>query len=143
MNSFHRPAPDQSALSLLAAIIEFSDDAIIGKDLDGRILTWNLGAERMYGYTREEIVGQSIARLIPPGQPDELAGILARIALGERVPPYETVRVAKSGQRVAVSLSVSPICDVDGRLVGASAIARDITDRHRLDTALRASEARW
>jgi two-component system sensor kinase FixL len=132
-----------AASSLLEAIVASSDDAIIGKDLQGRILTWNRGAERMYGYAADEVIGRSISMLIPPGHADELQAIMLRIAAGERVPPYETVRIGKSGARVDVSLSVSPIRSASGDLVGASAIARDVSERRQTDAALRASEARW
>ena len=127
----------------MAAIVDSSDDAIIGKDLDGVILTWNRGAERLYGYTAQEIIGRSISVLIPEGQPDELATVPGRDRAGQRVEHYETVRRAKDGHLVDVSLTVSPIKDATGQVVGASAIARDITARKRADTALRTSEARW
>ena len=127
----------------MAAIVDSSDDAIIGKDLDGVILTWNRGAERLYGYTAQEIIGRSISVLIPEGQPDELATVLGRDRAGQRVEHYETVRRAKDGHLVDVSLTVSPIKDATGQVVGVSDIARDITARKRADTALRTSEARW
>jgi PAS domain S-box-containing protein len=116
----------------LAAIVESSDDAIIGKDMDGIIRSWNRGAERLYGYTSEEVVSKPISLLIPPDQPDELPGIVERLKRGERVEHYETERVRKDGQRLDVSLSISPIKDDIGRIIGASAIARDITERKRL-----------
>ena len=128
---------------ILAAIVESSDDAIIGKDLDGVIVTWNRGAERLYGYTAQEIIGRSISVLIPEGQLDEFPTVLGRVQAGQRVEPYDTVRRAKDGHLVDVSLTVSPIKDATGQVVGASAIARDITPRKRSDAALRASEARW
>ena len=127
----------------MAAIVDSSDDAIIGKDLNGVILTWNRGAERLYGYTAQEIIGRSISVLIPEGQPDELATVLGRDRAGQRVEHYETVRRAKDGHLVDVSLTVSPIKDATGQVVGVSDIARDITARKRADTALRTSEARW
>jgi two-component system sensor kinase FixL len=135
--------PDDQAGRILAAIVESSDDAIIGKDLSGVILTWNRGAERLYGYTAQEITGRSIAVLIPDGQPNDLASILERISAGQRVEHCETVRRAKDGHLVDVSLTVSPITDATGRVVGASVMARDITARKRADVALRTSEARW
>jgi PAS domain S-box-containing protein len=124
-----------------AAIIESSDDAIISKDLDGRILSWNPGAERLYGYAAEEVVGQPVTMLIPGDRPDEEPGILKRIRRGERIEHYETVRVRKDGTLVDVSLTVSPVRDAEGRVVGASKIARDITGRKRAEAALTQSRA--
>jgi PAS domain S-box-containing protein len=112
-----------------AAIVESSDDAIISKALDGTITSWNRAAERMFGYTADEIVGKPISTLMPPEKHDDMEAILSRIRRGERIEHYETVRVAKNGQRVYVSLSVSPVKDKDGRIVGAAKIARDITGR--------------
>src|SRR6266446_6008304 len=103
--------PDDEAARLLAAIVESSDDAIIAKDLDGTILSWNRGAERMYGYSAEEIIERPVHVLIPREYPDELPRILERIKAGERVDQYETVRVTKDGRLVDVSLKVSPIRD--------------------------------
>jgi PAS domain S-box-containing protein len=126
---------------LLASIVDSSDDAIIGKTLDGVITTWNKSAERMYGYRAEEIIGRSVSLLIPPGLPDEMDEILNRIRAGERVDHYETRRRTKDGATITVSLTVSPIHDTGGKVVGASAIARDITDRQRVrDQARRASQ---
>src|SRR5205809_4281572 len=119
----------------LAAIVESSDDAIIGKTLDGRITSWNRGAERLYGYTAAEALGQSITLLIPPGLPDELPGILERLMRGERIEHYETQRVCKDGTHIEVSLTISPIRDSTGRIIGASKIARNITDRKRAEAA--------
>ena len=112
-----------------AAIIENSDDAIISKDLNGVILSWNPGAERLYGYTAAEIVGQSVTMLIPPDRPDEEPRILEHIRRGERMDHYETVRRRKDGTIIDVSLTVSPVKDAQGRIMGASKIARDITAR--------------
>lgn len=122
----------------LAAIIQHSLDAVYGKGVDGRITDWNPGAERLYGYTRDEIVGRPIQTVVPPERVEEEQDILARIARGETVLPFETVRVRKDGTRLDVSLTVSPIRDESGRLVGASAIARDITDRKRAEAELQA-----
>ena len=116
-----------------AAIVENSDDAIISKDLEGRILSWNPGAERIYGYTAAEAVGQSITMLIPADRPDEEPHILEQIRRGERVDHYETVRRRKDGSLMDVSLTVSPVKDTQGRIVGASKIARDITERKRVE----------
>jgi two-component system sensor kinase FixL len=139
MTSFH---PEGVAGGILAAIVESSDDAIIGKDPDGVIVTWNGGAERLYGYTAQEIIGRSISLLIPDGHSDELHTVLARINAGKRVEHFDTVRLTKDGRLVDVSLTVSPITDASGQVVGASAIARDITERKRSDAALRNSEGR-
>ncbi|MCC6857776.1 MAG: PAS domain S-box protein [Bryobacterales bacterium] len=123
----------------LAAIVESSEDAIIGKNLDGIITSWNKGAENLYGYTAEEMVGQPVSRLAVEGKADELPRILARIARGERIEHYQTERRAKDGRILTVSLSVSPIRDKrSGAIVGASKIARDITDRKRAEEALMA-----
>jgi PAS domain S-box-containing protein len=116
---------------LLAAIVEHSDDAIISKDLNGIITTWNAGAERIFGYKSEEIVGHSVLELIPVDRQDEEPGILARLRRGERIDHYETVRQRKDGTPVDVSLTVSPMKDDSGKVIGASKIARDITDRKR------------
>jgi PAS domain S-box-containing protein len=117
------------ARSYLAAIVESSDDAIIGKTLDGRIASWNRGAERLYGYSAAEIVGKPLSVLVPPEHPDELPAIMDRVRRGEHIDHFETVRVRKDGSRVEVSLTISPIRDAEGKVVGASKIARDITAR--------------
>jgi two-component system sensor kinase FixL len=135
--------PEEEASRILAAIVESSDDAIISKDLTGIVLTWNAGAERLYGYTAEEIKGRSISELMPEGQQDELATILDRIRAGKHVEHYETLRRTRDGRVVDVSLTISPIRDARGVIVGASTVARDVTARKRTDAALRASEARW
>jgi PAS domain S-box-containing protein len=121
----------------LAAIVDSSDDAIIGKTLDGTIRSWNAGAIRIFGYTADEIIGQSIYTLIPPERREEEPEIVAQLARGERVDHFETVRVRKDGTRVEMSLSVSPIRDRNGRIVGAAKVARDITDAKRLRRAER------
>src|SRR5690606_32577508 len=117
----------------LAAIVESSDDAIISKDLDGVIVSWNKGAERLYGYAAEEAIGRPVSMLIPEDRPDEMPSILARIRAGEQIEHYETLRRRKDGGVVHVSLSVSPLKDAQGRIVGASKIARDVTERVRLE----------
>jgi PAS domain S-box-containing protein len=119
-----------------AALVESSEDAIIGKTLDGIITSWNQGAERLYGYTAAEVLGRSIALLIPPDLPDDLPQILARIRRGERLAHADTVRLHKDGTRLHISLSVSPIVDAAGQLMGAATIARDITERTRAALAL-------
>ncbi|WP_166395720.1 PAS domain S-box protein [Rubrobacter marinus] len=121
----------------LAAIVESSDDAIIGKTLEGTITSWNGSAQRIYGYSAEEAVGRPITMLVPPELPDEIPGILEKIRRGEKVEHFETVRVARDGRRLDISLSVSPIRNSAGDVVGASTIARDITERKRTETALR------
>ncbi len=126
---------------LLASIVDSSDDAIIGKTLDGVITAWNSSAQRMYGYQAEEIIGHSVSLLIPSGLPDEMDEILNRIRVGKRVDHYETRRRRKDGAIITVSLTVSPIHDASGKVVGASAIARDITGRKRVrDQARLASQ---
>jgi PAS domain S-box-containing protein len=122
---------------ILASIVDSSDDAIIGKTLDGVITTWNKSAERIYGYRAEEIIGRSVSLLMPPGLPGEMDEILNRIRVGERVDHYETRRRRKDGATIAISLTVSPIHDSSGKVVGASAIARDITDRQRVQDQAR------
>jgi PAS domain S-box-containing protein len=124
----------------LAAIVESSDDAIVGKDLNGIVTSWNPAAERMFGYTAEEMIGRSIRAIIPPELQDDEDRILATIARGERIEHFETVRVAKSGERIDVSLTVSPVKDEAGRIVGAAKIARDITERRKTESALRTTE---
>jgi PAS domain S-box-containing protein len=121
----------------LAAIVESSDDAIIGKDLNGIIVSWNKGAERLYGYTAAEIVGRPLALLVPPDHPNELPALMERLKRGERIEHYETVRVCKDGRRLDMSLTISPIVDAEGNIIGASKIARDITARRRNEASLR------
>jgi len=113
----------------LAAIIESSDDAIVSKDLNGTIMSWNASAERLFGYTAEEIVGKSIITLIPPDRQHEEPRILEQIRRGQRIDHYETVRRRKDGSLFDISVTVSPLKDEDGKIIGASKIARDITDR--------------
>jgi PAS domain S-box-containing protein len=115
----------------LAAIVESSEDAIISKNLDGIITSWNAGAERLFGYTAEEIVGQPISRLMPPEHRNEMADILGKIRMGQRVEHFESVRLNKNGEPIPVSLSVSPIRDGTGRIIGAAKIARDITEQKK------------
>lgn len=118
---------------MLAAIVESSDDAIVSKDLSGTILSWNAGAERLFGYTAEEAVGRPIVMLLPPERLEEEARILTTLMRGERIDHFETERVAKDGRRVHISLSVSPIKDASGRIIGGAKIARDITRRKTLE----------
>ena len=123
--------------SRLAAIVDSSDDAIIGKTLDGTIVSWNSGAEKIYGYADTEIVGRHISVLVPPDQVDEIDGILARIWDGNPVHHYETVRIRKDGSPIQISLTLSPIRNRDGRVVGASTIAQDITARKLAEEGVR------
>ena len=115
----------------LAGIVDSSDDAIIGKSLAGTILSWNPGAERLYGYTADEAIGRSIAMLVPPESPDELPGIMERLRRGERIEHYRTTRVTKKGERIRVSVTISPVRDANGTIIGASAIARDISSQEQ------------
>jgi PAS domain S-box-containing protein len=121
----------------LAAIVESSDDAIVTKSLDGTITSWNKGAERIFGYSAAEIVGRPVTILAAPESSDDPLGILERIRQGERVENYETLRRTKDGRNIFVSLAVSPIRDAAGRIIGASKIARDITEQKRLEEELR------
>jgi PAS domain S-box-containing protein len=121
------------ANQILAALVESSQDAIVSKDLNGIIQTWNRGAERLFGYTSEEIVGKPVSILIPDDHADEEPEILRRVSNGNRVDTYETVRRRKDGSLVNVSLTISPVKDQAGRIVAASKIARDITDRKRAE----------
>ena len=123
----------ETAMAHLAAIVEFSDDAIISKNLDGIIMTWNRGAERLFGYTADEVIGRPVTMLMPPERVDEEPGILARIRRGEPIDHYETVRRRKDGSLLDISLTVSPLRNAQGVIVGASKIARDITDRRRAE----------
>jgi two-component system, LuxR family, sensor kinase FixL len=134
--------PRREAERILAAIVESSEDAIIAKDLRGTILAWNAGAARMYGYTAGEMIGGNIGVIIPLDRPTELQEIIDRIARGEQVQHFETARIAKGGRRVEVSLSVSPIKDASGAIVGASTIARDITIKNARIRRLADSEER-
>jgi PAS domain S-box-containing protein len=131
------PEPTGAEAARLAAIVESSDDAIIGKNLDGTIVSWNAGAERMYGYAAAEVVGKSIAVLTPPGSADEIAQLLDQLQRGERVEHYETLRRRKDGGLVRVSLTISPVRDAAGRIIGASSIARDVTARHVQEQEIR------
>jgi two-component system, cell cycle sensor histidine kinase and response regulator CckA len=127
----------------LAAIVESSDDAIIGKTLDGTITSWNRAAEILYGYTAQEVVGRSITILIPPGSPNEVEAILRRIRNGEVIQHFQTVRLRKNGEPLVVSLTISPIRDSNGEIEGASTIARDMTAHRRAQQALEDSEHRY
>jgi PAS domain S-box-containing protein len=128
---------------LLASIVESADDAIVSKDLNGIIASWNRGAEKLFGYAPEEIVGKPIATLIPPDRQDEEIGILERLRRGERIEHYETIRRRKDGTLVEVSPTISPVSNAEGRIIGASKIARDITERKRSEEQLRQQTRRF
>src|SRR5215471_3568478 len=126
-----------------AAIVESSEDAIISGTLDGIIVSWNGGAQQLYGYTEAEAVGRSITILVPPESPDEENKILETLRTGRRIEHFETVRVTKAGKRINISLTISAIKDSSGRTVGISGIARDITERKRAEEAIKESEQRF
>jgi PAS domain S-box-containing protein len=133
----------EAASTAILAIVSSSDDAIIGKTLRGIVTSWNAGAEKIFGYTAAEMVGESILRIVPGGRENEETHILDQIARGESVQHFETLRRTKDDRLVAVSVTVSPIKDPRGRVMGASKIARDITERKRAEAAQRAAEARY
>lgn len=124
------------AVVRLAAVVESSDDAIIGKTLDGIVVSWNRGAQEIYGYTPQEVIGKPISILLPPGREDELPAIMQRIRAGEKVKHFETQRRRKDGTVIDVSVTISPIERTDGKIIGASAVARDITERKRVQEAM-------
>lgn len=136
------PVPPSGELDRLrlAAVVESSDDAIVSKDLDGTIRTWNRAAERIFGYTAAEMVGNSVFRLIPPELHEEEHTLLARIRAGEHIAHYETMRVRKDGQRILVSLTLSPLVDSEGRLIGASTIKRDVTAQRAMENQLQQAQ---
>jgi len=134
---------DLSEGGLLSAIVDSSEDAIISKDLDGIVTSWNKGAERIFGYQADEVIGRPISILMPPDRVDEEPGILQRIRHGERVEPYETVRRRKDGSYVEISLRVSPVRDASGKVIGASKFARDISEQRRGQERLQRSEERF
>ena len=125
---------------LLTAIVDSSDDAIISKDLDGIVTSWNRSAERIFGYTASEMIGQPITVLMPPDRIVEESQILARIMKGERLDHFETVRQRKDGRLINISLTISPVRDREGTVIGASKIARDITDKRRAEDELRRNQ---
>ncbi|HET9838376.1 MAG TPA: PAS domain S-box protein [Candidatus Angelobacter sp.] len=124
----------------MAAIVESSDDAIVSKDLNGIVTSWNQAAERIFGWQAEEIIGKSITMIIPPELHDDESVILAKLRAGERIDHFQTVRVRKSGERLDISLTISPIRDRSGRVIGAAKIARDITQQKRMEAAIQVSE---
>ncbi|MEQ9317457.1 MAG: PAS domain S-box protein [Henriciella sp.] len=124
---------DELGLERLAAIVESSDDAIISKSLDGIVRTWNKGAEKIFGYTADEMIGQPILKLIPPELQDEETEILSKLRAGKKIDHFDTVRLTKDGRRMDISLTVSPLRDPGGKIIGASKVARDITERKRAE----------
>ena len=132
----------EKALAQLAAIVESSDDAMIGKTLDGTITSWNKGAERLFGYTAEEAIGQNIVLIIPPDHRTEEAEILERLKRAERIEHFDTRRVRKGGRVLDVSIAISPVKDAGGQVVGASKVARDISERKRVEKELQDSRDR-
>jgi PAS domain S-box-containing protein len=132
-------APDRAVL-LLAAIVESSDDAIVSKDLNGIVTSWNKAAERIFGFKAEEMIGKSITKIIPPELHDDEPRILAKLRAGERIDHFQTVRMRKDGERLDVSLTVSPIRDNNGKVIGAAKIARDVTQQKRMEAAIQISE---
>jgi diguanylate cyclase (GGDEF)-like protein/PAS domain S-box-containing protein len=133
----------KKALFNPAAMVESSDDAIFSKTLDGIVLSWNTGAERLYGYSVHEMIGQSMRTLVPPERRQEWEEIMQRMREGQRIEHVETVRSRKDGRRIDVSITVSPVRDATGKIIGASTIARDITERNQRQDQLRASEQRF
>ncbi len=143
VNFFHDLSERKQAertTSLLAAIVNSSDDAIVSKNLDGVITSWNRGAEILFGYAAEEAIGQHIKLIVPRDRQDEEVTILKRLRRGERIEHFETVRVRKDGTTLDISLTISPVRDAKGRVVGASKVARDITERKRAENVLKERE---
>ncbi len=134
-----RQAQGERDNARLAAIVESSEDAIIGKSVEGIVESWNPGAERLYGYSRAEAVGQSMSMVLPADRVNEEAIILDRIRSGERFRQLDTVRIRKDGTPVDVSITISPIRDRSGKIIGASHVARDVTERKRLEAEIRAA----
>jgi PAS domain S-box-containing protein len=125
----------QELAAQLVAIVESSEDAIFGEDLNGIVTSWNGGAQRLYGYSAEEMIGANISLVVPPDRPDELPGLLLRVANGERVAPYETTRLRKDGSEVDVAITLSPVWGPAGSVTGVSTVARDITERKQSESA--------
>jgi PAS domain S-box-containing protein len=132
----------EQAISKFAAIVESSDDAILGLTLDGIITSWNFGAEKLYGYTREEAIGESISLLAPPDRSDEALGLIKQIMDGEGIERFETVRKKKNGDLINVSITISPVKDSTGKIIAVSVIDRDITDKKKAEEMLRSYRQR-
>jgi PAS domain S-box-containing protein len=130
----------EKAMERMASIVENSEDAIVGIAMDGTIMTWNEASRRLYGYTAEDAVGQSLSLLYPPERSEDLAELWGRIKRGERISHYETQRVRRDGSWIDVSVSISPIKEVDGRIIGFSSIARDVSERKRAEQERRRTE---
>src|SRR6188768_4024424 len=143
MTGISEAALEEARIAHLAAVVDASSDAILSKTLDGTIRSWNASAERIFGYTADEIVGKNIRMLIPDERQAEEDEILARLRRGEYIEHYETVRLTKDGRLLDVSLSISPVRDSSGRVIGASKIARDISARKRVEDALAAANAKF
>jgi PAS domain S-box-containing protein len=140
VNFFHEISERKQAersTALLAAIVDSSDDAIVSKNLDGMITSWNRGAERLFGYSSQEAIGQNIRLIIPPDRWDEESKILARLSQGERVDHFETVRQRKDGTAIDISITISPVKDAAGRVIGASKVGRDISERKQTEARLK------
>ena len=133
----------REAQARLAAIVQSSEDAVFAKSLTGDILTWNTGAEHMYGYSASEAIGKKLEILVPEDRQKEFERVMARLRNGDKIEPFETVRLRKDGRKIVVSVSVSPLRDGAGRLIGGSTIARDITEKKRSEQLVRRSEARF
>jgi PAS domain S-box-containing protein len=139
-NRSERKHASDAVVQRLAALVKSSTDAVFSKDLEGTIRTWSRGAERLYGYSRDEVVGRSVALLVPEDRANELATIMSRIRAGEPIEQLETERVCKDGQRVAVAVTISPVRDSAGKVVSASVIERDIINRRAMEDALRRAQ---
>jgi len=139
-NSLFQP---EDAERVLAAILDTSEDAIVGVDISGRIVAWSQGAQRMYGYSADEVIGRPVAMLVPADHPDEAGALVRRLAAGESAEANDTVLVSKHGSRIEASLTVTPIRDAAGRVAGGVLITRNLTGERRADRAVRSGEARW
>src|ERR1700690_1511757 len=142
--SAEAPAPDidSAGSALLAAIVESSDDAIVSKTLDGQIRSWNAAATRIFGYEPHEIIGRPITTIIPEELLTEEQGFITKLRRGERVEHFDTIRIAKDGRRIPISLTISPVRDAQGKIIGASKVARDISERRRAEEMLRGAARR-
>ena len=135
------PARNLEELVRLAAIVDATDEAIISATLDTTIVTWNRGAERIFGFSAAEMIGQSVTRMAPPERQQEMRGVTERVLRGEHVAQFETERLRQDGTLAYVAVTVTPLRDQHGEVIGGAVLARDMTDRHRMEESLRASEA--